>query len=362
MEERKRRYYRYVVGLVLVLAVAGMGFLALRMLVDTTQDDARIVHLPIPVQTLPAKVQTIDRIIGASGTIQPSYPVTLTAKVVAKVLDVPVVLGTIVRPGDLLVQLDPKLYEADLAQAQVTYQHDHNELQRQESLFQQSYASAVQLETARDADAAAYAALVSAQINLGNTRVTSPVPGIVQVRNVNPGETTQVDAELIQLGVLDPALMEAAPSEDNIGYIYIGMPGTVGTDAYPGHIFHGTVTRINSMVQDTTRTFGAYISLPNHDLHLTTGITGFARLESKRMALAVPTTAIMNPVGDRATVFVADHGVARMREVRCGMAANGLTEILAGLQEGEQVVTVGQLYLHDNDKVRANNFAPWNSK
>jgi membrane fusion protein, multidrug efflux system len=362
MAERKRRYYRYLVGLALVLALAGMGFVALRQLFDTTQRDARIVHLPIPVQTVPAKVQTIDRVIGASGTIQPSYPVTMTAKVVAKVLHVPVMVGTIVRPGDLLVQLDPTLYEANVAKAQAEYEHAHNDLQRQESLFKRNFASAVQIETARDADAAAYATLVGAQINLSNTRVTSPVAGFVQVRNVNPGETTQVDEQLIQLGVLDPAYMEAAVSEDNIGYVYIGMPGTVGTDAYPGQTFHGTVARIDSVVQDTTRTFGAYISIANHDLRLKTGITGFARLESKRMALAVPSTAVINPVGDRPTVFVVDHGVAHIRPVRCGLSSHGMTEILSGLQEGEQVVTVGQLYLQSNDKVVANAYAPWNAK
>jgi cobalt-zinc-cadmium efflux system membrane fusion protein len=157
--------------------------------------------------------------------------------------------------------------------------------------------------------------------------------------------------------------MQAAVSEDNIGYVYIGMPGSVGTDAFPGETFHGTVTKIDSVVQDNTRTFGAYVSLPNHDLRLKTGITGFARLYSDRIGLAVPSTAIINPVGDRASLFVLDdHGAAHLREVRCGLAANGFTEILAGLREGEQVVTVGQLYLRDNDKVQANTFAPWNKK
>jgi multidrug efflux pump subunit AcrA (membrane-fusion protein) len=61
-------------------------------------------------------------------------------------------------------------------------------------------------------------------------------------------------------------------------------------------------------------------------------------------------------------VFVVDNGVVHTREVRCGLAANGFTEIMSGLREGEQVVTVGQLYLHDNDKVRVNAFAPWNQK
>jgi RND family efflux transporter MFP subunit len=362
MAEGKRRYYRYVIGLLLLVALAGMGFLALRQLVHTTQNDARIVHLPIPVQTVPAKVQTIARIIGASGTIQPSYPVTMTAKVVAKVLEVPIVVGTIVRPGDLLVKLDPKLYEAEVAKAEVNYQHTHNDLLRQESLLKRNFASAVQVEAARDADATAYATLVGAQIDLSNTRVTSPVPAVVQVRYVNPGETTQTDEQLVQLGVLDPALMEAAVSEDNIGYVYLGMAGAVGTDAFPGETFRGTVTKIDSVVQDTTRTFGAYISLVNHDLRLKTGVTGFARLESSRMALAVPSTAMMNPVGDHATVFVVDHNVARIREIRYGLASDGITEILSGLREGEQVVTVGQLYLHDNDKVQVNEFAPWNKK
>jgi membrane fusion protein (multidrug efflux system) len=286
----------------------------------------------------------------------------MTAKVVAKVLQVPVVVGTIVRPGDLLVQLDPKLYEANIAKAEADYEHAHNDLLRQESLYKRNFASAVQVETARDAEAAAYATLVGAQIDLSNTRVICPVPAVVQLRSVNPGETTQLDEQLVQLGVLDPAFMEAAVSEDNIGYVYLGMPGAVGTDAFPGETFHGTVTKIDSVVQDNTRTFGAYISLSNHNLRLKTGITGFARLQSNRIGLAVPSTAIINPVGDRATVFVVDNGVVHTREVRCGLAANGFTEIMSGLREGEQVVTVGQLYLHDNDKVRVNAFAPWNQK
>jgi membrane fusion protein (multidrug efflux system) len=362
MAEAKRRYYRYIIGFVLVVAVAGMGLLALHQMIRTTQRDARLVHLPIPVQSVPAKVQNIDRIIGASGTIQPSYPVAMTAKVVAKILQVPVVVGTIVRPGDLLVQLDPTLYQANVAKAQADYEHAHNDLLRQTSLLKQNFASAVQVESARQEEAAAYAALVAAQIDLSNTRVTTPVPAIVQTRDANPGETTKMDEQLAQLGVLDPAFMQAAVSEENIGYVYLGMPGAVGTDAFPGETFHGTVTKIDSVIQDNTRTFGAYISLPNRDLRLKTGITGFARLYSNRMGLAVPATAIMNPVGDRAAVFVVDNGVADLRPVRCGLTGHGFTEILAGLREGDQVVTVGQLYLQDKDKVKANVFAPWNAK
>ena len=71
----------------------------------------------------------------------------------------------------------------------------------------------------------------------------------------------------------------------------------------------------------------------------------------------------MNPVGDHATVFVVDKDDrAHIREVRRGMAAAGLTEILDGLKEGEFVVTVGQFELRDNDSVRPNRSTPWNEK
>jgi membrane fusion protein, multidrug efflux system len=361
MASRRRRYVYVVIGITLGLAVAAMATAAIYRVVHTVSKDARLLRLPIPVQTVPAKVQRIQRIIGASGTIQPSYPISVTAKVDARILSVPVNVGTIVKPGQLLVQFDSTLYRAKLTTAQLTYVHAHNELKRTEDLAAKKYASASNVEVARDADASAYAALVSAQIDLSYTRIVSPVPAVVQVRYANPGEAPKLDEQLLLLGVLDPAMMDAAVSEDNIRYTYLGMKGEVGTDAFPGELFSGTVAKIDSVVEDATRTFGAYIELDNHGLRLKTGVTGYARLASSRMALTVPTTAIMNPVGDRASVFVIDKdGVAHIREVRVGSTAARYTEILSGLEEGEQVVTVGQRDLRDNDKVQLNRFAPWN--
>jgi RND family efflux transporter MFP subunit len=358
----KSRLRRYILtgaalGLLVVLFAGG----ALYRVVHVIPSDARKVRLPIPVQTAPAKVQEVNRIIGASGTIQPSYPISITAKVVARIIEVPVNVGVIVKPGDSLVQLDPTLYQANVTKAQVTYDHAHKDLQRMESLAKRNFASPTEVETARDTDATAYASLVSAQIDLRNTRILSPAAAVVQVRYANPGETTKTDEELLQLGVLDPAMMDAAVSEDNAKFTYLGMHGEVGTDAYPGELFGGTVAKIDSVVEDTTRTFGAYIRLDNPGLRLKTGITGYARLMSSRMALTVPASAIINPVGDRASVFVVDDDkVAHLREVRFGATSGHVTEISSGLQEGEQVVAVGQRDLRDGDKVQINRFAPWN--
>ena len=343
-----------------IICVVALGLTA-HHLFQSSQVDARVVGDPIPVQTVAAKVQSFDAEIGGSGSIQPSVPVTITSKVIARVLNVPVQEGEVVHPGDLLVEFDPQLYLANLASADVTYEHTHKQLERMETLARKKFAAPVDVENARVAEAQARDAAVSARIDLANTKVYSPVAAIVISRTVNPGETSRMDETMLQLGVLDPVLMNAAVSEDKLGFTFVGMPGEVGTDAFPGEVFKGKVTRIDPTVDPTTRTFGAYIQLANRDLRLKSGVTGYARLTSHRMALAVPTTAILNPVGDRRSVFVVDgDGTAHLREVRVGMSAGGATEILSGLQEGEQVVAAGQMGLRDNDKVRANQNAPWN--
>jgi RND family efflux transporter MFP subunit len=361
-EPNKRSPVAFLIGLLLGALTAAILAYALFYATHTVQKDARLVGLPVPVQAVDATVKVLREAIGASGVIQPSMPVILTAKVISRVLRVPFDLGAVVKPGDVLVELDPRLYQANLESARINYDHAHRQVQRLEALMKKNYAAASDLEKARAEEAMAYDAVVRAEIDLANTRITSPVPGVVLERVVNPGEITRLDQQMIELGVLNPVMMVAQVSEDKIGAVYLGMKGVVATDAFPGVDFRGTVAKIDSRVNDATRTFATYIQLANNDLRLRKGVTGYARLESTKMALAVPSTAVMNPLGDHASVFIvgSDHR-AHLRAIRPGMAVDGMIEILGGLDEHEQVVAAGQYDLRDNDPVSVNRFAPWNN-
>ncbi len=234
-----------IIGIVLGLMVAIVGAVTLYYLTHTVQRDARIAGLPIPVQTFPASVQVLRETIGASGRIEPSMPVIMTAKVVSRVLKVPVDLGAVVRPGELLVDLDARLFEAALATARVNYDHARRQLARMESLQRKQFAAAADMEKARIDESAAKGDLIRAEIDLANTRILSPVPAVVLDRTINPSEFTKLDQDLITLGVLDPVMMVAQVSEDKIGTVYLGMKGAVGTDAFPGLTFTGAVTKID---------------------------------------------------------------------------------------------------------------------
>src|SRR5713226_1789271 len=98
-----------LLGLTAAIVIAVIGYHQFHSIGEPAPAAA---SAPIEVQTVLAKVSALKEQIGASGTIQPSMPLEMTSKVVARVTKVPVDLGAIVRPGDLLVQLDAQLYEA----------------------------------------------------------------------------------------------------------------------------------------------------------------------------------------------------------------------------------------------------------
>jgi membrane fusion protein, multidrug efflux system len=364
-EEVRKFIVKRRLDIIIGLGMIGIALVAvvimLKSFVQTDGQKARPVGFPIPVQTVKAKVVLLHEIIGASGATAESTDAFLDPVVQAKVIDVPVEVGKVVRKGELLAALDDKLFQAAVDHAKDSLDHADKQLQRMLIMQQKGYASAVEIENARTTDDEAKTNLVQAEFNLTNTRIVSPASVIVLQRNINPGEITTAGKLAFKLGIIEPINMVAQVSQEKIGSIHMGMEANVSTDGFPGEVFTGHVVKIDGNVNDLTRTFGVYISIDNHDLRLIPGITGYARLENRHMALGVPTTAVINPVGDRAVVFVVDKDTrAHIREVRRGLMAEGMTELLSGLEEGEEVVTVGQQELRDNERVSINQSAPWN--
>jgi len=189
--------------------------------------------------------------------------------------------------------------------------------------------------------------------NINYLQMKSPVTGVILERTVNPGETPPLRNPLFTVGIIDPIFMIAKVPEQNVGDVSIGQKVEVVFDAYPNLTYEGKIFKIDANVDIQTRTFLTYIEIPNRDLKLKPGLTGFSRISIKKEALALPNLAIINPTGQRATVFVIDHNnMAHLREIRIGTVTERYTEILSGLVEGEKVASVGMRGLRDKDQVK----------
>lgn len=357
----------WIIFLVVCVVLGLLVFYTVVHVVETNTGKARMLGVASPVETVVAKRQTLDEVIGGSGSVEQSSTVQLTSQVDADVLEVPVKVGDLVKKGDLLLKLDDRLIQAQLEAnreyvdvSNVKIKDQSRQVERYTALEQKSMGTPLELEKseialaeARQDLAKAKLTLRQAELDLEHVKYVSPIDGIILERLVNPGESTHRDQIVLKLGSLNTVYMTAKITEEKMHSIQVGLDAEVVFPAFPGENFSGKIVKIDPNIDPVTRTFTAYVEIKNADLRLKPGLSGFVRIRrSIQNVIAIPSIAIMNPSGEQATVYVVnDEGRANLRKIRPGVVVNAMTEIVSGLKEGEKVVTVGQLYLQENDKV-----------
>jgi RND family efflux transporter MFP subunit len=358
----------WVLVVLLLFVAGGLAALAVAFKVRNDAKVARVLKAPMPIEASKAKVTTLDVTVGASGQVLQYTTVNITSRITSTAQKVAVNIGDLVTKGKELMEADRRPFEAAVAsfESKVAYtkteiEKDTQDLAAIKALREKGLASDIEVQQAQIAldqakaeQAEAQKDLVNARLDLEFTLLTSPVNGIVLARFVNTNERFDINQVLMQLGDLDKVYFLANVQEEMVGYITGGQTAKVVFPSYPAASFDGTVEHIDPRTDPKTRTFTAYITIPNENLQLKPGISGFARITLHKTALAVPSVAVMNIVGEHPSVFVLnDQGIVNLKPVRVGLSAGGLTEIIEGINEGDLVVTVGSLYLKDGDKVNA---------
>ncbi|MGH8122986.1 MAG: efflux RND transporter periplasmic adaptor subunit [Rudaea sp.] len=182
------------------------------------------------------------------------------------------------------------------------------------------------------------------------TRITISAPraGVVGELSVREGATVMAGAPLLRINGLDDVWMNAAIAEAQIGRVTAGATVTAELPAFPGEQFKGRVETLLADVDATTRTQTARIVLSNPTHRLAPGMFANVAIVSRAHApdsILVPTEAVI-ATGVRQVVIVdAGQGRFRAQEVRIGDEADGKTEILEGLSDGDAVVLSGQFLI-----------------
>ncbi|MCD7097741.1 efflux RND transporter periplasmic adaptor subunit [Stenotrophomonas sp. MMGLT7] len=186
-----------------------------------------------------------------------------------------------------------------------------------------------------------------ARVRGGRIAIAAPADGVLTEIGVREGELAAAGTLMFRINGNAGVWLEAAlPQADSAG-IGPGSVARVRVDAWPGEVFDGRVQALLPQVDAATRSRRARIVLDNADGRLAAGMFAEVELEATPAAaqLLVPSEALIEGQGP-ARVIVAD-GEGRFRPVavRAGRSGGGMTEILAGLREGEQVVASGQFLI-----------------
>ena len=311
----------------------------------------------VSVSAGPLRTVSWQRRIDAVASLVALQGVHLTTQLPGQVTGIYFHSGQHVRRGERLVQLDDSNQLAQLASDRAAVALAQADYQRAQRLFGTHAASAAQLQTARASYERAKAAVAGDRSTLAKLALSAPFTGWIGVREVNLGQYLSPGTGIAALDVWDPLRVQFTVPQSRIALVQVGQEVHIEVDACPGQEFTARVTALGSEVDPASRNITVEARLPNPKRLLRPGMFAQARLlvGAPHEALAVPAEAITyNTYGDFVYRVEAHKGeqVAVATTVRAGETRGGLTEILAGLEAGEQVVTAGQLKLHDGAPVR----------
>jgi multidrug efflux system membrane fusion protein len=293
---------------------------------------AAAANRAIPVQTAPVRQMTVPVFLTALGTVTAYNTVTINTRVDGQILQVYFKEGQAVRKGQLLLQIDPRPYQAALDQAlgtlakdQANLKNTEAEAQRYTALYQAGVVSkeSQQLQVANQGQAAGSiqadkAAIEAARVNLAYTRIVSPIDGVVGLRQVDPGNivNTGQATGLVVITQIHPIAVIFTLPEDQIARVQQAMRASkkpLVVEAYDRSDAHkiatGSLLTIDNQIDTTTGTAKLKAVFDNADggLFANQFVNVRLILSERQNATVVPTAAISS--GNQGDfVFVVNPG------------------------------------------------------
>lgn len=310
---------------------------------------------PSSVFAEPVREQTFASRVEAIGTLEPNERADLTLTASDRVTAVYFQDGDRVKQGKTLLSLAQREQlalvesaEADLAQA-------NQDLARVEPLAQQGAVSTSELDMARRNVNAAAAQLRAVQSRQNDRVLVAPFDGVLGFRRVSVGSLVRpgdVVATLIDDSVMR---LEFAVPSNFLRVLRPGLEIEAASNDLPGQVFTGTVDSIDNMIDPVTRSIRVRANVQNPSGILKSGMYMAVALQAEpRRALSVPEVALQ-PRGPETFVWVAatsgTQTVARRVRIEPGLRLNGRVEIVAGLSEGQMVITEGALRVREGAPV-----------
>jgi len=307
----------------------------------------------IPVTAAQVRTAKLAESLSLVGTITGINDVAVTAEVAGKVTAVLANVGDHLAAGAPIVQLDDELKKAAFEQAEANYARAKRDFDRFKSLREEQSATEAQKENAWTAFKVAEAQYIVARRQLHDTRVTTPIAGVLSARNVELG--TMVNDRMVVGNVVDISRLKVKlnVAEGDAFKIRAGDRVEVTTDVYPGVTFGGRITSVSSKA-DEGHTYPVEITMDNSREHpLKAGMFGRVAFTAiaPEATLAIPREALVGSMKDP-RVYVVEGPVARERPITVGTETGTDLTVIAGLREGETVVVNGQNNLKDSVAVQ----------
>ena len=346
---------------------------------------------PAAPEVLVTTVQPRDvpRVLERVATLDGFINANINAQVQGYIVSRDYKEGSLVKKGDLLFQIDPRPFEAALAQAKGTLAKDQAnqtkadaDEKRARDLFDKKVISDQERDTAIAAAGSSranveadQAAVKQAELNLGYTKITAPIDGLAGFANsqvgdlVGPSSTTP----LTTVSQVDPIKANVTVGESAFTDFFARYPDTVKREALlksidfelilgDGKVYprKGKFYALDRNLDPKTGSIHYYVTFPNPDAMLRPGQYGKVRFvpDSVQNALVVPQEAVTELQGNFQVAVVDQNNKVSIRPVKMGERVGGLWQVTDGLKPGDKVVVQGVQKAREGSTVTVKEWAP----
>lgn len=356
----KRSLIFFVVFLVLAGLVGGFGYFHFVLKPEMIKGAlSGNVPPPTTVSVEAAKTESWRPLLPAIGTFQAVQGIEIAPEVDGIVTAIHFDSGHEAKSGELLVELDDSVEQADLRSAQAQLKKASQDLARQQELLGRGNTSQASFDAAQTQRDTAAAAVARIKAVIDEKEIASPFAGRLGIRLVSLGQYVKAGQNLVALQQLDPIFADFPVPEQEVDRVRIGQVVQIKVDAFPRRTFEGKVASLDAKVNQDTRTILVRAEVPNPDGLLLPGMFANVTVVAgvAHDVVTVPRTAVSYSLyGDSVYVVKSETPsgteqtqpaqVVERRFVRLGDTRDSRVAIAEGVKAGELVVTEGQIKLH----------------
>jgi membrane fusion protein (multidrug efflux system) len=322
---------------------------------------------PQTVSAITAHSSSWQPTIEAVGSLRAVRGADLSLEVAGVVDSISFNSGDDVKEGDVLLKLRSEDDVAKLASLQATAELSQLTLERDLKQWKIQAVSQATIDTDRANLKNAQAQVAQQQAILDKKTLRAPFAGHLGIRAIDLGQYLGPGTTIVTLQALDPIYLDFFVPQQAIDQVRLGQEVIVRIDAFKEQTFAGEISAINPKIDTNTRNVQVRATLKNPDHKLLPGMYATVAINTGAPAnyITLPQTAITyNPYGN--TVYVVDskpaeaggkpqQQTARQTFVTTGPTRGDQVAILKGVNEGEMIVTAGQIKLHNGSPVLIDN-------
>jgi RND family efflux transporter MFP subunit len=307
----------------------------------------------INVNVITAKRENINTDYSANGTFLPKQEMNQASEIAGRIVTVLVKEGSRVSAGQTLATIKRDAIEVDVSQAQNNLQNAVIDNQRYENAYKTGGVTKQQLDNSRLQLKNMQAAVKAQGVRVNDTSIRAGISGTVNKKMVEPGTVVAIGNSMFEIVNINSLKLSVLVDESQIGRIQLGQEVPINVNVLPESSFSGRITFI-APKSDASLNFPVEIEIQNNG-QLKAGMYATALFKTNHGAetqnmLTVPAEAFVNGVSS-GQLFVVQNGTAKMVKVMIGKIYGDKVQILSGLNEGQQVITSGQINLDNGSKI-----------